>query len=185
MPDSELSDAIAFIATYPPKQCGIGTFTNDLVDAVRRNTEGRLRTVVVAIDDPADGGLEYPDEVNQTVNKHDNADYVRTAESLNYSNVRAVSVQHEFGIFGGRDGAYLLDLLRELRCPVITTLHTILQEPSESQREVMDELIVLSNMLVVMSERGVDFLRDVYGAPAEKIRLIHHGVPEIPLVEPA
>lgn len=180
---SDLKDAIAFIATYPPRQCGIGTFTSDLVRSVRGRTEGRLRTVVIALDEPSED-LDYPEEVQYTVSQHDNADYVRAAEFLNYNNVRAVSLQHEFGIFGGRDGAYILDLLRELRCPIITTFHTVLQEPSESQREVMNELVVLSSLLVVMSERAVGFLQDVYGAPAAKMRLIHHGVPAIPLVEP-
>ncbi len=181
---TDLKDAIAFIATYPPRQCGIGTFTRDLVGAVRRHSEGRLRTVVAAISEP-DSELDYPGEVQYTLNQHDNAEYVRAAEFLNYNNVRAVSLQHEFGIFGGADGAYVLDLLRELRCPIITTFHTVLQEPSDSQRAVMSELVVLSTLLVVMSERAVNFLREVYGAPMAKIRLIHHGVPEIPLVEPA
>ncbi len=179
---SDLKDAIAFIATYLPRRCGIATFTSDLVAAVRGQVEGRLRTVVMAVDDPAEA-LSYPQEVQYTLNQHDNAEYVRAAEFLNYNNVRAVSVQHEFGIFGGRDGAYILDLLRELRCPIVTTFHTILQEPSESQRAVMAELVVLSSLLVVMSERAVRFMREVYDAPDRKIRLIHHGVPEIPLVE--
>lgn len=180
---SDLTDAIAFISTYPRRRCGIATFTSDLVLAVRRWTQGRLRTVVMAIDDPAEG-VEYPREVQYTVDQHDNAEYVRAAEFLNYNNVRAVSLQHEFGIFGGRDGTYILDLLRELRCPIITTFHTILREPTESQRAVMDELVVLSSLLVVMSERAVRFMGEIYDAPDEKIRLIHHGVPEIPLVEP-
>ncbi|MFO8006443.1 MAG: glycosyltransferase [Candidatus Brocadiia bacterium] len=183
MPAGELKDSIAFIATHPPKQCGIATFTSDVMDAVRGCMDGRLRACAVAMDDPQEE-LEYPDVVEYTVNLHDNTDYVRAADFINYSNIRAVSVQHEFGIFGGRDGAYLLDLLRELRCPIVTTFHTILQEPSESQREVTEELIVLSNALVVMSNQAVQFLRDVYNAPDEKIVLIHHGVPEIPLVEP-
>ncbi len=185
MAETDSKDAIAFVATYPPRKCGIGTFTCDLSAAVQQNMEQRLRPLVVALHDPADDDLEYGDEVEYVLNQFDNADYVRAAEFLNYSNVRAVSVQHEFGIFGGRDGAYLLDLLRELVCPVVTTLHTVLQDPSDSQREVMDELIVLSSTLVVMSEKGVEFLQEVYDAPREKIRLIHHGVPEVPLVEPA
>ncbi len=184
MASEDLRDAIAFTATYPPRQCGIGTFTADVVRAVGMNMDGRLRSLVVALNEPADEELEYPDEVEYVLNQHDNTAYVRAAEFLNYSNVRAVSVQHEFGIFGGRDGAYVLDLLRELRCPVVTTFHTILETPGESQREVMNELIVLSNLLVVMTEKAVQFLQEVYDAPAEKIRLIHHGVPEIPLVEP-
>jgi len=182
--DSDLKDAVAFIATYPPKQCGIATFTQDLAAAVRGQMDGRLRTVVIAMDEPAED-LDYPEEVGYRVSLHDMADYVRAAEFLNYNKVRAVSVQHEFGIFGGRDGSYLLDLLRELRCPIITTFHTVLERPSEGQRRVMEELIVLSSQLVVMSERAVEFLQSVHNAPRAKIRLIHHGVPEIPLVEPS
>jgi glycosyltransferase involved in cell wall biosynthesis len=181
---TELKDSIAFVATYPPRQCGIGTFTSDVVSSVRQSMDGRLRTAVVALDEPADEELEYPDEVEYTLNQHDNTEYVRAAEYLNYSSVRAVSVQHEFGIFGGRDGAYVVDLLRELRCPIVTTFHTILNQPSDSQREVMNELIVLSNSLVVMTPKAVRFLQEVYDAPEEKIRLVHHGVPEVPLVEP-
>ncbi|MFO7956503.1 MAG: glycosyltransferase family 4 protein [Candidatus Brocadiia bacterium] len=184
MSSTELKDSIAFVATYPPRQCGIGTFTSDVVSSVRQSMDGRLRTAVVALDEPADEELEYPDEVEYILNQHDNTEYVRAAEYLNYSNVRAVSVQHEFGIFGGRDGAYVVDLLRELRCPIVTTFHTILNQPSDSQREVMNELIVLSNSLVVMTPKAVRFLQEVYDAPEEKIRLVHHGVPEIPLVEP-
>ena len=183
MSNGELKDSIAFVSTYPPKQCGIATFTSDLRRAVNRHTDGRLQTIQVAMDEPEED-LEYPEEVRYRLNMHDNAEYVRAAEFLNHSNVRAVCLQHEYGIFGGRDGSYVLDLLRELRCPIITTLHTILEEPSEGQLEVMRELVVLSNMMVVMSPRGTGFLRDVYGAPEEKVRLIHHGVPEIPLVEP-
>ncbi len=182
--DSDLQDAIAFIATYPPRQCGIGTFTFDLAHAVHRNMDARLRTVIIAMDDPSEE-LRYPDEVQYRLSQHETADYVRAAEFLNYNKVRAVSLQHEFGIFGGHDGSYILDLLRELRCPIITTFHTVLETPSEGQRKVMDELVVLSSQLVVMSERAVDFLQQVYNAPPQKIRLIHHGVPEIPLVEPA
>ncbi len=180
---SDLKDAIAFISTYPPRRCGIATFTGDLVSAVRKATEGRLRTVVMAVDDP-DERLSYSDDVEDALSQHDHAEYVRGAEFLNYNNVRAVSLQHEFGIFGGHDGAYVLDLLRELRCPIISTFHTVLKQPSESQLTIMRELIVLSSLLVVMSERAVRFLQEVYDAPEQKIRLIHHGVPEIPLVEP-
>ncbi len=183
-PDSDLQDAVAFIATYPPRQCGIGTFTYDLARAVHRSMDARLRTVIIAMDDPSDD-LHYPPEVQYRLSQHETADYVRAAEFLNYNKVRAVSLQHEFGIFGGHDGSYILDLLRELRCPIISTFHTILETPSEGQRKVMDELVVLSSQLVVMSERAVEFLQRVYNAPPQKIRLIHHGVPEIPLVEPA
>ncbi len=183
MERTDLKDSIAFVATYPPRQCGIATFTSDVRDSVTPHMTDRLRSIAVAIDDPRED-LDYPDEVRYRLNQYDNADYVQAAEYLNYNKVRAVSLQHEFGIFGGRDGAYVLDLVRELRCPVVTTFHTVLREPSEGQRAVMDELIVLSSLLVVMSHKAVDFLKEVYGAPEQKIRYIPHGVPPIPLVEP-
>jgi len=179
----ELKDSVAFVATYPPCQCGIATFTADLVAACRPQMEERLRPVVIAINDRKEGYF-YPQVVRFQVDKHTRLDYVRAAEFINYNKVRVVSVQHEFGIFGGPDGSYLLDMLRELRCPIVTTLHTVLDRPTEGQRTVMKEIIVLSNQLVVMSRRAVALLREVYDAPEEKIRFIHHGVPMIPFVEP-
>ena len=145
--------------------------------------DGRLRSFVVALDDPEED-YDYPDLVQHRIDQGARVDYVEAAEFLNYSNVRAVSLQHEYGIFGGADGAYALDLLRELRCPVVSTFHTILDEPSDGQREVMEELVVLSQRLVVMSHKGEDFLRDIYGAPDEKICFIPHGVEQLQLVEP-
>ncbi|GAG22260.1 unnamed protein product, partial [marine sediment metagenome] len=154
-----------------------------LVNACEGQLGGRLRTLVVAMDS-ARTDYDYPECVKHKVRQGARVDYVEAAEFLNFSNVRALSVQHEFGIFGGPDGSYLLDMLRELRCPVITTFHTVLKSPSEGQRAVMNELIVLSRQLIVMSRRAVRFLQEVYDAPEEKIRFIPHGVEEIPLVEP-
>jgi glycosyltransferase involved in cell wall biosynthesis len=184
MAQSDLRDAIAFISTYPPRQCGIATFTRDVVQSVTPRAEGRLRSVVLAVHDTQDGDLDYPEEVVYQISQYDEPDYVRAAEYLNFNKVRAVSVQHEFGIYGGPDGAYLLDFLRELRCPIIVTLHTILDKPSPGQRAVMDELIVLSSRIVVMSHKAIGFLTDIYDAPPEKLRYVPHGVPDIPLVEP-
>ena len=175
--------SIAFVATYPPALCGIGTFTSDLVDACRGQMDERLNPLVVAINDRKKG-YDYPPEVEFDLDKHTRPDYVRAAEFLNYHGVRAVSLQHEFGIFGGPDGSYVLDMVRELRCPLVTHFHTVLKNPSEGQRAVMKELIVLSNQVVVMSELAVEFLQEVYDAPPEKIQFVHHGVPSIPLVEP-
>jgi len=180
---TDLKDSIAFLGTYPPRQCGIATFTHDVLAAVGGQSEGRLGTVALAIDDPREP-LNYPDEVVHVIQQYDAAEYVRAAEFLNFHGIRAVGVQHEFGIFGGPDGAYLLDFVRELRCPIVTTFHTVLRNPTEGQRAVMREIIVLSSRLVVMSHKAVGFLREVYDAPDEKIRFIPHGVPEIPLVEP-
>ena len=183
METSEIKDAVAFVSTFPPRRCGIATFCKDLVQACVPHTDGRLRTLIVAMDRPRDD-YDYPPEVRFTIDEEAPVNYVEAAEFLNFSNVRAVSLQHEFGLFGGPDGAYALDLVRELRCPVITTCHTILDKPSDGQRAVMQELIVLSQRLVVMSEKGRQLLREVYDAPDQKVRVIPHGVPELPLVEP-
>ena len=179
----QLTDSVAFVSTFPPRRCGIATFTDSLVRACEGQMGGRLRTVVAAMD-VAKAGYNYPERVKCRIEQRVRVSYVEAAEFLNFSNARAVSVQHEFGIFGGPDGVYLLDLLRELRCPIVTTFHTVLDKPSEGQRAVMDELVVLSQRLVVMTERGVQFLQDVYEAPLDKIRVIPHGVEEVPLVEP-
>lgn len=183
MEESKLQDGVAFVSTYPPRQCGIGTFTNSLSSACNLHMDGRLRSLVVVLDNPRED-YDYPEIVQHRVDQRARVDYVEAAEFINFSNVRAVSLQHEFGIFGGPDGSYVLDLLREVRCPVITTLHTILDEPSEGQREVMDELTVLSQRLVTMSHKGAGFLEDIYDAPPEKITFIPHGVEQLPLVEP-
>ncbi|MFP4176801.1 MAG: glycosyltransferase [Candidatus Brocadiia bacterium] len=142
-----------------------------------------MRSLVVALDNPEEEH-DYPDIVRHRIDQRARVDYVEAAEFINFSNVRAVSLQHEFGIYGGADGSYVLDMLRELRCPVITTLHTILDEPTEGQREVMDELVVLSQRLVTMSHKGAAFLENIYNAPPEKIDFIPHGVEQLPLVEP-
>jgi len=181
--NGELKDAISFISTFPPRQCGIATFTENLCGACTNYLQGRMRSLVVALDSPKQE-LDYPEIVRFKVDQQARVNYVEAAEFINYSNVRAVSLQHEFGIFGGNDGRYILDLLWELRCPVVVTLHTVLNNPSEGQRAVMNDLITLSQRLVVMSRRGMDFLREVYDAPPEKIRMIHHGVEQLPLVEP-
>src|SRR5207249_8583598 len=110
--------------------------------------------------------------------------YRRAADFLNISNVDVVCVQHEFGIFGGPAGSHLLALLRELRMPIVTTLHTLLREPSAEQRRVMQELIARSTRLVVMAERGRQMMQDVYHAPPGKLDLIPHGIPDIPFVDP-
>jgi len=181
--DGTLRDAIAFVSTFPPRQCGIASFTSSLVAACEEHLDGRLRTLVVAMDSRR-ADYDYPEIVKQRIDQRARVEYGEAAQFLNFANVRALSLQHEFGIFGGPDGAYLLDLLRDVHCPVFTTFHTILQKPTDGQRAVMNELIQRSQRLVVMSRRGMRFLRDVYGAPWEKIRFIPHGVDQMPLVEP-
>src|SRR5947209_13007352 len=173
---------IAFIGNYLPRKCGIATFTSDLLAAVA-DTHPESHCLAVSIND-IQSGYEYPDVVRFEVEEQDVPSYLRAADFLNISNVDVVCLQHEFGIFGGPAGGHILALLRELRMPIVVTLHTVLREPRNDQRLVMQELIALSTRLVVMSARGRQMLQDVYQAPPAKIDLIHHGIPEIPFVDP-
>src|SRR5208282_2989567 len=124
-----------------------------------------MQCLVVPVNDLAEG-YDYPTEVRFEIAEQDLPSYLRAADFLNITDVDVVCVEHEFGIFGGPAGSHVLALLRELNMPIVTTLHTILREPNPDQRRVMRELIRLSTRLVVMSERGRDFLLDVYQAPA-------------------
>lgn len=173
---------VAFLGDYLPRKCGIATFTNDLRCAVAAEFPA-LRCLVVPVNDIA-GGYDYPAEVRFEIAEQDLSSYLRAADFLNITDVDVVCVQHEFGIFGGPAGSHLLALLRELRMPIVTTLHTVLREPNAEQRRVMRDLIRISTRLVVMSERGAEFLRDVYEAPPAKIDLIPHGIPDMPFADP-
>jgi glycosyltransferase involved in cell wall biosynthesis len=130
-------------------------------------------------------GYAYPPRVRFELTEKDVDSYLRAADFLNINNVDLVCLQHEYGIFGGRAGRHILSLLRELRMPVVTTLHTVLREPNADQRSVMEELAAFSSRLVVMSERGREFLCDIYGVQPEKIDLIPHGIPDVPFVDPS
>lgn len=179
--DAELQK-VAFIGSYLPRRCGIATFTSDLWRAV--SEQRAADCFVLPVTDRAQS-YEYPPEVRFELDEQDQASYRRAADFLNFSNTDVVSVQHEFGIYGGPAGSHLLLLLRGLRMPVVTTLHTVLREPNADQRRVMDELCEISARLVVMSESGREFLRDTYGVSGDKVRLIPHGIPDMPFVDPA
>ncbi|MGH7977873.1 MAG: glycosyltransferase family 4 protein [Limisphaerales bacterium] len=173
---------IAFIGDYLPRKCGIATFTSDLRCAVATEFPA-MQCLVVPVNDIADG-YDYPAEVRFEIEEQDLTSYLRASDFLNITDVDVVCLEHEFGIFGGQAGSHVLALLRELQMPIVTTLHTVLREPNTEQRRVMRELIRLSTRLVVMSERGREFLGDVYQAPAAKIDLIPHGIPEMPFADP-
>ena len=173
---------IAFVGDHLPRKCGIATFTSDLLAAVA-NAHPRNQCFSVAVND-IKGGYEYPEVVRFEIEEQDLSSYVRAADFLNISNVDIVCLQHEFGIFGGPAGSHILAFLRELRMPVVTTLHTVLQEPRTDQRRVMRELISLSTRVVVMAERGRQMLEEIYQAPAAKIDLIAHGIPDVGFVDP-
>jgi len=180
--DRNSLERIAIIGGYLPRQCGIATFTTDLCQAV---AEAHPQTTVFAVSvNDTEYGYNYPARVRFELLENDLASYRRAADFLNISNVDVVCLQHEYGIFGGPAGSHILALLRELHAPVITTLHTILRDPAPEYREVMEQLNQLSDRLVVMSQRGKQFLVDLYGVPEQRIDHIPHGIPDVPFVDP-
>ncbi|MFT5904799.1 MAG: glycosyltransferase involved in cell wall biosynthesis [Cryomorphaceae bacterium] len=172
---------VAFLGNYLPRLCGIATFTHDLCEAVA----GALPDAdcyVEAVNDFSKD-YEYSPRVRFKLQERKLITYRHAAEFLNFNNADVLCVQHEFGIYGGPSGRHLLALLKEVRMPVVTTLHTILQEPSASQRLVVDEIARCSDRLVVMAQKGAEILRDTYGIPASMIDIIPHGIPDVPFAE--
>lgn len=171
---------IAFIGTYPPRECGIGTFTQNLYESmIGIDSSGNINQgFVVAIDD---NGLhyEYPKEVKLSIRQEEQTDYLEAANVINLSGADVCILEHEFGIFGGQNGIYILPLLYRLKIPLIVTLHTVLKTPSYNQKAVMTEICKIAQSIVVMSQTAVDMLSEVYHVPAEKIAQIAHGVPDI------
>ena len=174
---------VAFVGTYPPRRCGIATYTRDLRDAVALTLPETECLAVPVIEAGAATG--QPPEVRFTFQEESLPGYRRAAEYLNLCNVDVVSLQHEYGIFGGPAGEHVLTLLRGLRMPVHTTLHTVLAEPGPAEREVMEELLGLSARVAVMTERGRALLRERYGVADARIDVIPHGIPDVPLEDPA
>src|SRR3989440_1232565 len=173
---------IAFLGDYLPRKCGIATFTADLLGAVAAEYPEK-HCFALPVNDVKDG-YEYPHVVRFEIEEQDLPSYQRAADFLNIGNADIVCLQHEFGIFGGPAGSHVLGLLRELRMPVVTTLHTVLREPNAEQRLVMQELIARSTRLVVMAEHGRQMLQELYQAPPAKLDFIPHGIPDIPFVDP-
>jgi glycosyltransferase involved in cell wall biosynthesis len=166
----------AFVSTYAPVRCGIATFTADLALAVG-NRE------IVALDPPGEPG-PYPGEVRHRIRRDVHGDYARVARAIDASAVDVVSIQHEYGIWGGHDGAHVLDFVSALRVPAIATLHTVLQHPTPSQRSVLTDLVSSVAATVVMSTAAARLLTRSYGIDAARIEVIPHGVPDLPLVSP-
>ena len=175
---------IAYLSSYTPRECGIATFNYNLIRAINAgNPDGSLKGFVVAMNDSDDfEEYDYPTEVKFKVRQEHQKDYIKAAEYINNSDVGACIIQHEFGIYGGESGVYLLPLIERLNKPLITILHTVLREPSFMQQIIIREIAKQSSKIVVMSRRAVDFLKNIYNIPEEKIQLIEHGVPHL---EPA
>ncbi len=181
--DSSILKRVAFVGNYLPRRCGIATFTTDLCEAIAAGNGG-MTCIALPVNDTSDG-YEYPSRVRFELTEKDIESYRRAADFLNINNVNLVCLQHEYGIFGGLAGSHILALLRELRMPIVTTLHTVLAEPDVNQRRVLEEIARLSDRLVVMSRRGKDFLTDIYHISPDKIDLIPHGIPDVPFVDPS
>ncbi len=172
---------IAFIGTYPPRECGIGTFTKNLLDSVLQANESKAYNnthYVVALDD---NNLEYnyPEEVKLTISQERQVDYLKAAKFINLNGADVCVLQHEFGIFGGQNGVYILPLLHKLEVPLVVTLHTILKTPSYNEKAVLQEICKMAQKVVVMSKKAIDFLENIYEVPHDKIAYIEHGVPDI------
>ena len=176
----DVGSRIAFVGNYLPRRCGIATFTTDLCTALTNHSADCL---AVAMNDRSER-YDYPPLVRFTVEQNDLACYRRLAQFLN-NRVDVVSLQHEYGIFGGPAGSHILTVLAELRTRVVTTLHTVLREPSPEQRRVLENIGRLSDRVVVMSHRGAEFLQDIYGVPEEKIDFIPHGIPDFSFIDPS
>jgi len=174
---------LGFIGNYLPRQCGIATFTTDLCEAIA--TQYPQTTCFALPVNDTEAGYAYPTRVRFELTEKDIDSYRRAADFLNINNVDLVCLQHEYGIYGGRAGSHILALLSELRMPIVSTFHTILHDPDSDQKRVLEEVAALSDRLVVMSKRGAEFLREVYGVKPEKIDLIPHGIPDVPFVDPS
>lgn len=177
-----LPSRIAVIGNYLPRQCGIATFTTDLCAALSAEC-GTARLLALPVND-TDEGYDYPDRVRWSLAQDDLTSYQRAAEFLNFNNIDMVCLQHEYGIFGGPAGSHILHLLRGLKMPVVTTLHTVLREPNSDQVRVMKEIAELSDRLIVMSQLSSQFLQEIFEVPGRKIDMVPHGVPDLPFLDP-
>jgi len=174
---------VAFIGNYLPRQCGIATFTTDLCESFAAMNPG-VQCFAIPITD-IEEGYQYPERVRFEIKEQDIDTYKAAADFLNLNDIDIVCLQHEYGIFGGKAGSYVLSLLRNQKMPLITTLHTILKNPNIQQRRVMDELLAISDYVVVMSQKGAEILRSIYKTPQDKVRLIPHGIPDVPFIDPS
>ena len=174
--------SVSCVGSYLPRRCGIATFTADLAEALGRAAP-QVQTRSVAMNDQPEG-YRYGPRVWFEINEQREAEYRLAADFLNTASTDVVLLQHEFGIFGGEAGSHVIDFLKRLRMPVVATLHTVLREPEPHYRRVAEELFEQCDKLVVMAERAREFLTDIYGVPEEKVRLIHHGIPDVPFVDP-
>ena len=177
-----LPGRIAFVGNYLPRHCGIATFTTDLCDAIH-SEYGAAELLALPVNDTEEG-YTYPARVRFELSEDNVASYRQAADFLNFRRIDLVCLQHEYGIFGGRAGGHILELLRRLQMPVATTLHTVLRDPNPDQRAVMEEIAALSDRMIVMSRHSAEILQEVFHVPSDKIDLIPHGIPDLAFTDP-
>jgi len=172
---------LAYIGTYPPRECGIGTFTMNLYKSMTANTVDTVDNCdgfIVAINDN-DQTYNYPEEVKLIIRQEYQCDYLEAVKYINLSGADVCILEHEFGIFGGQNGMYVLPLLYRLEIPLIVTLHTIVKTPSYNEKAVLQEICKMANKIIVMSHKAIEFLIEIYDVDKDKIVFIEHGVPDI------
>src|SRR5258705_2792836 len=179
---ASLPSRIAVVGNYLPRHCGIATFTTDLCEAIAAEY-GTARLLALPVND-TEQGYDYPARVRWSLAQDDVTSYQEAAEFLNFNNIDMVCLQHEYGIFGGAAGSHILHLLRGLKMPVVTTLHTVLREPDPNQLVVMEQIAELSDRLIVMSQLSSQFLQEIFKVPSSKIDMVPHGVPDLPFLDP-
>src|SRR3984885_12325650 len=177
-----LPSRIAVIGNYLPRQCGIATFTTDLCSAISAEY-GAAHLLALPVND-TEQGYDYPARVRWSLAQNDVKSYEEAAEFLNFNNIDMACLQHEYGIFGGPAGSHILHLLRALKMPVVTTLHTVLREPNPDQLAVVEEIAELSDRLIVMSQLSSQFLQEIFKVTGTKIDIVPHGVPDLPFLDP-
>ncbi len=173
---------IAFIGNYLPRQCGIATFMSDILKAVSNDLPKRNCWALAMNDTPE--GYPYPKQVRFELNANRLKDYSLAAEFINVNKVDVVCLQHEFGIYGGDNGNYILTLLRNLHMPIVSTLHTLMPNPQPKIKIIIETIGRLSDRLIVMSHQAKTLLKEDYGIPAQKVNVIHHGIPDVPFIDP-
>lgn len=173
---------IGYVSTYPPRECGIASFTLDLSTAVQA-TQRRAEPFIVAMIRDDESPEDYKCPVRLTVRQENRQDYIEAAKVINEAPVSSVSLQHEFGIFGGRDGEFVCDFVEQLKKPLVVTLHTVLQEPSPNQRQIIRYLVSRSYRAVVMNPLAIEILESEYGLDSRRVSFIHHGAPAVAPVD--
>ncbi len=170
-----------FVSSYIPRKCGIATFTKDLTNAINDLNPYALAEIMAVTDPTAPtGGYDYPWEVKFRINQEDVKNYVTAADYINSSSAEIVCLEHDFGLYGGKDGEFILEFLKRIKKKVVTTLHTVLENPNPNQKRIIQEIAKYSEVMVVMIDPGVKRLLDVYEIDSNKVAVIHHGVPDIP-----